>query len=177
MRGEDQDHPGRGDFGGILFCNDEGTEAGGLIYTGGTVDGGPHQSGFWTVDDFEQNEGFRLGAAQFGESRTKWIEFADQPFFSIAEYMAAAKGKTGAELEEVRQQFWTDPGVDGSGITRMRLSKETDGSVALSLRDAEGIERIRLAVGANGAAMINATTTDGIEHSLLGADPSDDASP
>ena len=71
MRGEELDHPGRGRIGGILFCNDEGTEAGGLIYSGGSANGGPRQTGYWTVDDFEQNEGFRLGASQVGEARTK----------------------------------------------------------------------------------------------------------
>ncbi|WP_210414861.1 hypothetical protein [Microlunatus elymi] len=32
IRGQDEPHPGRGEFAGIIFCNDEGTEAGGLVY-------------------------------------------------------------------------------------------------------------------------------------------------
>ncbi|REF36647.1 hypothetical protein [Thermasporomyces composti] len=49
-RGEDQEHPGRGTFGGILFCNDEGTEAGGLIYAGHRNNGKPSQLGLWTAE-------------------------------------------------------------------------------------------------------------------------------
>lgn len=170
FRGEDRDHPGRDDFGGILFCNDEGTEAGGLLYAGGVVDGEPQQIGFWTVDDFEQNEGFRLGAAQTGQTRTKWIEFADQPYFSLGDYMDAAKDKTGDELTQVQQQFWP-PNVDGNGITRLQLSKEAYGTVGLSLRDADGVERIRLAVTADGAATITGTDADDTPRSLLATNP------
>lgn len=172
MRGKEQEHPGRGTFGGILFCNNEGTEAGGLVYAGETTDGEPRQMGFWTVDDFEQNEGFRLGASQVGDERAKWIEFADQPYFSLADFMAAAEGKTGDELEEVKRQFWP-PDVDGNGIVWVRLSKETDGSVALSLRDAVGVERIRLAVSADGNGKIAATAADGTEHSLFSSETLD----
>lgn len=167
LRGEDVDHPGRGSFGGILFCNDEGTEAGGMIYAGGMVDGQPQQVGFWTVDDFEQNEGFQMGAQQSGEHRTKWIEFADQPYWSIADFITASAGKTGAELDDVIREFWPDPDVNGIGITRMRLSKEDGGSVRLSLRDGQGVERIRLAVEADGRTDITCTDLDGREQPIF----------
>lgn len=166
-RGEDVGHPGRGSFGGILFCNDEGTEAGGMVYTGGVVDGRAQQVGFWTVDDFEQNEGFRVGAAQFGEERSKWIEFADQPYWSMADFMAAAGDKSGEELEAVVREFYPNPNVDGSGITRMRLSKEDGGSVRLSLRDSDGVERIRLVVEADGRAEIACVDLDGVEQPIF----------
>ncbi|MFC7621077.1 hypothetical protein [Microlunatus sp. GCM10028923] len=166
IRGRDVEHSGRPAFGGILFCNDEGTEAGGLVYTGGTVDGVPRQMGFWTVDDFEQNEGFRLGAAQEGELRTKWIEFADQPFFSVADFTEEVEGKTEAERDAIAQRYWSE-GVDGNGILRMRLSRETDGTVALLMCDAEGTERIRIAVTAGGAATIATTADDGTVSSLI----------
>lgn len=160
--------------GGILFCNDEGTEAGGLVYTGSAGDGEQSQAGLWTVDDFEQNEGFRLGAAQSGQNRTKWIEFADQPYFSLTDDLEAAEGKTGDALQEGQQHFWPDPNVDGNGVTRMRLSKETDGTVSLSLRDSSGTERIRLAVSADGDPTIAGAGTDGTVRSLLPTDSQDD---
>lgn len=166
IRGEDRRHPGRGRFGGILFCNDEGTEAGGLVYAGGSVDGEPQQIGFLTVDDFEQNEGFRMGAMQSGESRAKWIEFADQPYFSLVDFMAAAENKEGTELTELQEEFWP-AGTDGNGVTRMRLSREPDGTVSLSLRDGDGVERIRLAVPANGEPIMTATRRDGTAQPLL----------
>lgn len=166
IRGEDRQHPGRGKFGGILFCNDEGTEAGGLVYAGGSVDGEAQQVGFWTVDDFEQNEGFRMGGMQSGQSRAKWIEFADQPYFSLVDFMAAAEGKTGTELTELQQEFWP-AGTDGNGLTRMRLSRESDGTVSLSLRDGQGVERIRFAVPAEGEPIMTATRTDGTTQTLL----------
>lgn len=167
LRGEEVDHPGRRKTAGILFCNDEGTESGGMVYNGRTDDGTPQQSGYWTVDDYEQNEGFRFGASQTGDTRTKWIEFADQPHFSIADYLTATNGKTGDELRDVHQQFYPDPHLrNGAGLTRMRLSKEADGSVALSLRDANGTERIRMAVTADGNAAITATDPAGTTHHI-----------
>lgn len=166
IRGRDVKHPGRGNVGGIIFCNEEGTEAGGLSSAGGTVDGVPRQLGFWTVDDFEQNEGFRLGAAQEGEQRTKWIEFADQPYFSVADFLEEAESKTEPEREAIAQRYWPD-GASANGIPRMRLSREADGTVALSMRDGGGTERIRLAVTAAGSAMITTTADDGTINSLI----------
>ncbi|NYE74489.1 hypothetical protein [Microlunatus parietis] len=128
IRGRDVEHPDRGNLGGIIFCNDEGTEAGGLAYAGGKVDGEPRQLGFWSVDDFEQNEGFRLGAAQEGDRRSKWIEFADQPFFSVADFLEEAEGKTGAERDGVAAKYWPDD-AGGNGILRLRLSRRRDRQV------------------------------------------------
>lgn len=170
LRGEGIDHPGRGRSAGILFCNDEGTEAGGMVYNGRTEDGKPQQSGYWTVDDYEQNEGFRFGATQDGDARMKWIEYADQPHFSIADYIEATEGKSGDELQAVHKEFYPGPELlNGNGLTRMRLSREFDGSVALSLRDASGVERIRLAVAADGSAEITGTDTTGSTHRIYGA--------
>jgi hypothetical protein len=140
--------------------------AGGLIYAGGTVDGVPRQVGVWSVDDYEQNEGFRLGAAQDGEQRSKWIEFADQPFFSVTDFLVEAEGKTGAERDAIAQRYWPD-GASSNGLLRMRLSREPDGTVALSLRDGEGTERIRLAVTLDGSATVTATGADGVPRSLI----------
>ncbi|QDP95696.1 hypothetical protein FOE78_07055 [Microlunatus elymi] len=97
---------------------------------------------------------------QAGHERAKWIEFADQPFFSLADFIAESKGKTGAELEEIQQRYWP-AGTDGNGITRMRLFKDPDGAVGLSLRDTDGVERIRLVVDAEGGAKMIMTARDG----------------
>jgi len=150
MRGRLVAHPGRNPSAGLLFVNDEGTECGGLEYRGLRGPDGIEQSGYLTVDDYEQNESLRLGTIQEGGASQRFIEFLDQPEWSLV------------DLAEGR-----DVDATARGRSRMRLAREDDGSVRLVLRDGEGRDRVRLVVPADGEPEVEVVDVDGVATSLL----------
>lgn len=161
---------------GILFANDEGTECGGLISTGRGGEHGAEQVSFLAFDGYEQNESFSMGLSQSsahpadnGQDATytgKWLKFADQPSWSLGDYLAEADGLSGDELQAVQDKFWNQ-GVDGNGVTRMELAEESDGTVGLTLCDGRGRPRLRLAVSADGNPLAEVLDEEGATRSLL----------
>lgn len=165
MRGRIIDHPGRPPFAGILFVNDEGTECGGLGFAGWRGPDGKEQAGYLTFDDYEQNESFRFGQNQIGDVATKFLEFSDQPAWSLVDMIEEAEGLGGAAAQAVFDRYLGE--VGGLGRSRMRLAREDDVSVRLVLRDAEGRDRLRLVVPADGDAAAEILDAEGNAQSLL----------
>jgi len=165
MRGRLVEHPGRNPSAGLLFVNDEGTECGGLQYAGLRGSDGKEQMGYLTVDDYEQNESLRLGMFQNGDASQRFIEFTDQPAWSIVDLIEETEGLDPAATQAVYDSYFDD--VDGRGRSRMRLAREEDGSVRLLLRDREGRDRLRFIVPAEGDPVVEAVDPDGNARSLL----------
>jgi hypothetical protein len=164
MRGRLVEHPGRNASAGLLFVNDEGTECGGLQYAGSRGAQGKEQMGYLTVDDYEQNESFRLGMVQGGGSSEKFVEFTDRPDWSIADLVRDLGRAAPGEAAEIQARY---AGHEGYGVSRMRLARETDGSVGLVLRDGEGRDRLRLVVPAEGEPVVEVLDAQGGSRSLL----------
>jgi hypothetical protein len=165
VRGRLVPHPGRAASAGILFVNDEGTECGALQYAGARGSNGKEQMGFLSVDDYEQNEGLSFGMVQNGSRIEKFLEFADQPEWSIADLVDETEGLDSTEAETVARRYFGD--ADGGGISRMRLARDQDASVRLVLRDGQGRDRIRLVVPADGEPVVEVIDADGVARSLL----------
>jgi hypothetical protein len=163
VRGRLVEHPGRAAAAGLLFMNDEGTECGGLEYRGRRGPEGTEQSGYLTVDDFEQNESLRFGMTQDGAASRKFLEFHDRPDWSFVDLIDETSGLDDAAARAVHE------GHSGgeSGVSRMRLAREEDGSVGLVLRDGEGRDRLRLVVPAQGDPVVEMVAVDGTVTSLL----------
>jgi hypothetical protein len=139
-RGGAVPHPGRGGQAGVVFVNDEGTECGGLIWSGTKDDAGAQLS----FDSYEQDQAVTVLHADEGGVRRSVIEFIDRPEWSLVDVMLGA------------------PETPGEGpVTRMRLAKESDGSVGLTLSDAEGRPRLRLGVAAGGEPSIELFDAEG----------------
>jgi len=151
MRGRLVEHPGRYPSAGLLFVNDDGTECGGLQYRGLRGPDGKEQSGYLTVDDYEQNESLRLGMIQSAAGSEKFVEFSDRPDWSIVDLVDRP--------EEVD--------TSAAGLSRMRLARENDGSVQLVLRDGRGQDRLRFVVPEDGDVVVEVLDADGIPRSLL----------
>jgi hypothetical protein len=164
LRGRLVEHPGRAAAAGLLFVNDDGTECGGLEYRGHRGADGTQQSGYLTVDDYEQNESFRLGMVQGGGSSEKFVEFTDRPDWSIADLVRDLGRAAPGEAAEIQARY---AGHEGYGVSRMRLARETDGSVGLVLRDGEGRDRLRLVVPAEGEPVVEVLDAQGGSRSLL----------
>lgn len=162
-RGRLVTHPGRDETAGLLFVNDEGSECGGLTFGGYRGEHGKEQYAELTLDDYEQNEGFKLGMHQDGSGTRRWLEFRDMPGWSIGDLIDEVDGLDAAGVQEVQQRY-DDQGVP---VSRMRLAREADGSVGLALRDARGQDRLRFVVPADGEPVIEILDVDGVPRSLL----------
>jgi hypothetical protein len=165
MRGRFVQHPGRAETAGILFVNDEGTECGGLQFGGGRASDGVEHGGYLTFDDYEQNESLRFGQAQDARGSRKFLEFSDQPEWSIADLVEEIEGLDPEEAARVQQGYFQSE--NGLGRSRMRLAREEDGSVRLVLRDGEGRDRLRFIVPAEGDAVVEVVGPEGHTRSLL----------
>jgi hypothetical protein len=164
VRGRLVEHPGRAASAGLLFMNDDGTECGGLEYRGRRGADGKKQAGYLTVDDYEQNESLRVGMLQDGTSSEKFVEFSDRPGWSVADLVEDLERAAPGEVAEIQARY---AGDDGYGVSRMRLARETDGSVGLVLRDGEGRDRLRLVVPADGEPVVEVLDAEGGSRSLL----------
>jgi hypothetical protein len=103
VRGRLVEHPGRAAAAGLLFMNDEGTECGGLEYRGRRGPEGREQSGYLTVDDFEQNESLRFGMTQDGAASRKFLEFHDRPDWSFVDLIDETSGLDDAAARAVHE--------------------------------------------------------------------------
>ncbi len=165
MRGRLVPHPGRNPSAGLLFVNDDGTECGGLQFAGSRTESGKEQVGLLTFDDFEQNEGFRLGMLQEGSTVQRWLEFSDLPDWSLVDMVEEMDGLDDEAARAVQDRYLG--GGSGLGASRLRLARERDGSVALVLRDARGRDRLRFVVPADGEPVMEVLDADGVPRSIL----------
>jgi hypothetical protein len=166
VRGRLVQHPGRNASCGLLFVNDEGTECGGLQYAGFRGPDGKEQMGYLTVDDYEQNESLRIGMFQNGDATQRFVEFTDQPDWSIVDLVDETEGLDPQAAEAILDRYFGE--ADGRGRSRMRLAREEDGSVRLVLRDREGRDRLRFVVPAEGDPVAEVVDPDGNVRSLNG---------
>jgi hypothetical protein len=164
VRGRVHERAGRTPAAGLLFVNDEGTECGGLQYYGGRNEDGIEHGGYLTVDDYEQQESLRLGQTQGPDGSTKYVEYVDRPTWSLAGLVEEIEGRTPDEASAIQDRY---AATEGYGVSRMRLSREPDGSVGLVLRDGEGRDRLRLVVPEDGEPVAEVVDGDGVSRSLL----------
>jgi hypothetical protein len=121
--------------------------------------------GYLTVDDYEQNESLRLGMFQNGDASQRFVEFTDQPAWSIVDMIEETEGLDPEAAQAVFDRYFN--GVDGRGRSRMRLAREEDGSVRLVLRDRDGRDRLRFVVPAEGDVVVEVVDPEGNARSLI----------
>ena len=165
VRGRLMEHPGRNPTAGLLFVNDEGTERGGLTFGGRRTSEGKEQTGYLSLDDYEQNEGLRFGILQEGSLVERFVEFSDVPDWSLVDMIEEMDG-LGEDAARAVQERYLE-GAGGLGPSRLRLARETDGSVGLVLRDARGQDRLRFVVPADGEPQVEILDVDGVPRSLV----------
>jgi hypothetical protein len=163
LRGRSVQHPGRSPEAGLLFVNDEGTESGGLAIAGRRHEGVKEQVASLTFDDYEQNEGFQLGMLQEGSIVERFLEFSDIADWSLADLVDELEGLDDGAARGVQERY----AARGSRASRLRLARESDGSVRLVLRDARGRDRLRFVVPADGEPVIEILDADGVPRSLM----------
>jgi len=154
QRGQPFGYPG-GTRAGMIFYNDEGTENGGLIFSGERKDGKVTAVGSLTFDQYEQDQTIALQYVDDSGRRRAGLMITDYPTTISAmeldekrkavEEMPDGPEKTKAQ-DELRQY---------SPKFRMYIGRVRNGSSLIMLADAQGKPRLQLAVDESGAARID----------------------
>jgi hypothetical protein len=153
--GKERPHPGGNRGAGIIFYNNEGTENGGLTFSGqkgpdGKVSGGGHLS----FDQFEQDQVIQLTQSEYAGRRWAGMIVNDRPEapldFDAAERFT--KMADGPEKTAMMQKFQAEGTF---GRQRVYVGKTRDRDSAVMLNDAMGRPRILMKVMPDGKASID----------------------
>lgn len=154
FKGKELPRPDRSDSAGLLFMNDEGTENGGLIFSGyQSSDGKFHSSGHLSFDEYEQDQTLSLDTNQDGDDRETAYQINDNNTTLFTPDVFAAIDKIrampdGPEKKKARADLAARYPMRLR--TRASLERLADKSAALRLRDPQGQTRILLRVDADG---------------------------
>lgn len=136
---------------GMIFLNDEGTENGGLIFSGSKdANGNISSSGHLSFDRYMQDQVLTMSALQENDQRRTTFNVLDQPSWSIEEYTSLIERISDLPPAEQERQINEFVATHPSGHRRLSLGRETDQSVGLDLKDTEGRTRALLKVDADG---------------------------
>lgn len=155
FHGKERPHPSGNRGAGIIFYNNEGTENGGLTFSGqrgkdGKVSGGGHLS----FDQFEQDQVIQLTQNEYDGRRWAGMIVNDRPeapldLDLIDQYRKMPEGP--AKTEMMKKLAAGSFGVQ----QRLYAGKTRDRASTVVLGDAQGRPRIALKVTAEGAATID----------------------
>lgn len=153
VKGKEQPHPNRRTA-GMLFFNEEGTENGGLTFSGTRQDGKVSSSGHLSFDRYEQDQVIQISQGEEQGARFAAFIVTDRPdkpmdFAGMAKVTALPAG---SQRDEAMKQLVAD-GTFGAQ-TRVQIGRWRDRSSGLVLHDAAGKPRLKLEVTAEGAAAI-----------------------
>ncbi len=155
MKGKERPHPSGNRGAGIIFYNNEGSENGGLTFSGrtgpdGKVSGGGHLS----FDQYEQDQVIQLTQNEYDGRRWAGMVVNDRPNealdFDLAERIS--KMPDGAEKTAALQKVQADGTF---GRQRLYVGKTRDRDSAVMLSDAMGRPRILMKVTSEGTASID----------------------
>lgn len=168
LHGKEYPHPRA--VAGMLFYNNEGTEAGGLIFSGKKSKDGKVASNLsLTFDRYDEDQQLQLvGSDDGGKNTFAGMRINDVPEESIADYFEALdkaasmpKAKRKTFLKKLRQRFHL--------AHRYFAGKSPTGDSIVMLDDATGMPRILLRVTPKGEASMAFVAADGKIESTLTA--------
>jgi hypothetical protein len=152
VHGQEKPHPTRSDVAGLIFINDEGTENGGLIFSGSKSKGRVDGSGHLSFDQYDQDQVVTLEQTEEDGRRAAGLTIADRPdsalnFDAVNQLESLPKAEHAAKLKEMLER-------GDFGYHRLFVGKTEDRDALVALRDAKGRVRLRMRVTAAGAASI-----------------------
>lgn len=149
VRGREIPHPNRSTA-GMLFMNEEGTETGGLMWSGREANGVRESGGSLTFDRYEQDQVVQIFEDERGPTRSSGLRVFEQPNEPLAFDRFEDIGRLPPDQQEAAYA-----GANAGGRQRAFFGREASGASSLVLRDAEGRPRLRMSVSAEGAARID----------------------
>ena len=155
MRGKEYPRPDRRDAAGLLFMNDEASEAGGLIWGGLKDKDGKIQSHVHlSFDQYEQDQIFAIDSGREDQDMFSAIRIGERGDYPIQEAYDASlqieklpKDQQDAEWKK----FLTTHTGDAN---RIYLGRSPDKSASLKIKDVQGKDRLVIRVDAAGNPVI-----------------------
>lgn len=165
VAGRETPHPDRPQA-GMLFYNDEGTENGGLVFSGALKDGKPTNLGALSFDRWRQDQTLALSSTEDGKDRQVGLAINDRPDQPV-DFPAVAR------LVQEPPSGTRDAAVRAAGAAvtpRAFLGRALDKSSILTMRDATGRKRLEVRVTADGKAAIDFLDAEGrVSRSITGS--------
>lgn len=158
-----KDYPNPRPQAGMLFYNDEGTENGGLIFSGHKDKSGKliDSGASLTFDKYEQDQMVQLIGAHDSSGHQAGLIVSDRPDRSIQQDFAESATidkMPAAEREKLMQERGKTAYY---GATRITVARGDDGVAKISLRDGSGKPRIVIGVAKDGASSLKFLDADG----------------
>jgi hypothetical protein len=167
-----------GDRPGIIFFNDEGTENGGLTFTGSKdANGRVRASTHMSFDQFNQDQILNLDYSEDPRGRLTGISVLDRTnvdiFDLVNERDSIQRAITDTAARRVALRDWATRPRNGEPLSaqRMFVGRDRAKSALLVLSDPQGKARLRLLVDSLGAARIEFLDASGAVVSRLPAVP------
>jgi hypothetical protein len=161
VAGKEYAHPRR--VAGLLFFNDEGTETGGLTFSGRADEAGHMSSGSLTFDQYNQDQVVGVQYLDDSGSRTAGFTVWDRPDVPISLYLEARDSvlrmPPGPERDSAA---WQLQSIMPPAATRLFLGRGRSRAAMLDLSDAQGRVRLRLVVDSAGAPRIEFLNAAGV---------------
>jgi hypothetical protein len=170
VQGKEYPHPDR-KAAGALFFNNEGTEAGGLIYSSSLDKSGRLEEAnvHLSFDQYMQDQVFSIDAAQEGGTKFTTLRINDVGDYSILEPIQANERISKLPEKEQEGEWNKFMAAHPGNNPRIMLGRADDKSAVLQLKDTEGRNRIVLKVAADGTPSIQLLDADGRVAKTIGA--------
>ena len=154
--------PGLHDTAGLIFLNDEGTENGGLIFSGAKdQNGNAASSGHLSFDRYEQDQVLSLDASHYNDQSVVALSMLDRPSWSIVEYLELLERIKGLPQDQQQAEIQKFEQTHPLGARRLLLARNQDQSTSLQLRDPQGRDRVILKVEADGTPRLQFLDANG----------------
>lgn len=152
IKGEEHLEGHHSNTAGVWFMNDEGTETGGLTFSGyRDADGNERSTGHLSFDRYMQDQVITFSSQQFNDQRATSVNMLDQPSWPITEYIDLIERIENLPPEEQQAAIAEFLATHESGASRLSLARRPDRSVGLELKDTAGRPRAVLKVEADGS--------------------------
>lgn len=168
IRGKEYPHPRP--HAGMLFYNDEGTEQGGLIFSGTKDAKGTVSSGLsLTFDRYEQDQQLQLIGLDEDGHTVAGMQVNDVPNRPILQDMEESKKLAAMPKDAYKALMNVRAGENYYGAPRYYAGKSRSDNSVVMLSDAKGNARLLLKVTPKGEASIEFLDADGKVQRTLSA--------
>jgi hypothetical protein len=151
--------PRRAEMAGILFHNEQGHEAGGLVYWGQrSAQGEVQAGGLLTFDQYGEDQIMVLKYEQTGARKTNGLTFIDRPNemgeHMLALYKAVEGAASDEERERIKKEMLPKIPPEERPARRLFVGRSIEGASLITLSDKAGQPRLELEVDESGNARI-----------------------